>query len=307
MAASHGKCDLVIPSDLRQTITQWMGSEGEAWIDALPGLVGRLAREWRLEPGAPFTGGSVSLVLAASQEDGTPAVLKIPFPDDESRTEADALKHYGGAGAVRLYAYDPETGAMLLERVAPGTPLAGHPDPHQAVAIACRVLRRLWHPPAPSHRFPLVRDVALDWADRIPASHRQHGSPFPARLVDRAAALARELAEDAGTPVVVNRDAHLGNILAAEREPWLLIDPKPLVGDRAFDAGYLMLDRLDDAPTPGHAGELVQRVAEGLAAEPERVRGWALVRAVENALWALDVHSSPEADLAKAAVLAAVI
>lgn len=305
MAAANDKCDLAIPSDLRQSITQWMGAEGKAWIDALPGITGRLAREWRLKLGAPFTGGSVALVLAAHQEDGTDAVLKVPFVDDETRREADALEHYGGVGAVRLYATDPETGAMLLERVVPGTPLAGHPDPDQAVAIACQVLRQLWQPPSPDHRFPLVRDLALDWADRIPAWHRQHGSPFPVCLVDQAARLARELADCPGTPVVVNRDAHLGNILAAEREPWLLIDPKPLVGDQAFDAGYLLLDRLDDAPTPTRAAELVERIAEGLGAEPGRIQGWGLLRAMENALWALDVHSSPKADLAKATALAA--
>jgi len=305
MATLNGKWDLAIPSDLRQTITQWMGAKGEAWIDALPEITGRLARKWRLELGEPFTGGSVSLVLAVSQGDGTPAVLKVPFLDDENRREADALEHYGGVGVVRLYANDPETGAMLLERVTPGTQLNEHPDPDQAVAIACQVLRRLWHPPRSDHRFPLVRDLALDWANRIPAMHRRYGKPFPGRLVEQAATLARELADSLGTPVVVNRDAHLGNILAAEREPWLLIDPKPLVGDRAFDGGYLLLDSLDDAPTPARAANLVAIIAEGLGADPERIQGWGLLRAVENALWALDVHSSPEADLAKAATLAA--
>lgn len=305
MATSNGKRDLAIPPDLRQIVGQWAGAEGEAWIDALPEITGRLAQEWRLELGAPLAGGSMSLVLAALQEDGVPAVLKVPFLDDENRREADALKHYGGVGAVRLYANDPETGAMLLERVTPGTPLADHPDSNQAVAIACRVLRRLWHPPKPNHRFSLVRDLALDWVDRIPASHRRHGSPFPPRLVEQAAILARELADGSDTPVVVNRDAHLGNILAAEREPWLLIDPKPLVGDGAFDAGYLLLDRLGDAPTPARAAKLVERIAEGLDAEPGRIQGWGLLRAVENALWTLDVHSSPEADLAKATALAA--
>ena len=284
-------------------MAQWIGAEGEIWLAALPEIAGRLAREWRLELGAPFTGGSASLALAVSQSDGAPAVLKIPFVDDESRAEADALEHYGGEGAVRLYRNDPETGAMLLERVIPGTSLAEHPDQDQAVEIACRILRRLWHPPRPGHRFPLVRDIALEWAVRIPAAHCQYGSPFPVDLVEQATALARELAHGPGPDVVVNRDAHLGNILASQREPWLLIDPKPLVGDRAFDAGYLMLDQLNDSPTPAQAAELVQKLASGLGVEQERIRGWALVRAVENALWALDVHSSPEADLAKARAL----
>ncbi|MGH9612614.1 MAG: aminoglycoside phosphotransferase family protein [Bryobacteraceae bacterium] len=160
---------------------------------------------------------------------------------------------------------------------------------------------------SPEARSPILASArpCARLVDRIPASHRRHGSLFPPRLVEQAAILARELADGSDTPVVVNRDAHLGNILAAEREPWLLIDPKPLVGDGTFDAGYLLLDRLGDAPTPARAAELVERIAEGLDAEPGRIQGWGLLRAVENALWALDVHSSPEADLAKATALAA--
>jgi streptomycin 6-kinase len=144
-----------------------------------------------------------------------------------------------GVGAVRLYENDTPTGALLLERLMPGTSLALHPDDGEMLDIACRLIRRLWRPPVPAHPFQRVRDVAAQWADELPAGHKRHGRPFPDRLVDRAAELARELARRDGNEVVVNRDAHVGNILSAEREPWLLIDPKPLVGDRSFDAGYL--------------------------------------------------------------------
>jgi streptomycin 6-kinase len=294
---------LRIPSDLKQTIREWFGTEGERWIATLPDIVDRLAEEWNLEIGSPFAGGSVSLVLAVFQVHGKPAVLKIPCLDDESRAEPDALRHYAGAGVVELYRYDSETGAMLLERVHPGTPLAAHPDPNQALDIACGLLRRIWKPAAPGHRFPLVRDVATQWANSLQAHLRQGGS-LPRDLVNHAAELARALANgDGHDEVVVNRDGHLGNILAAEREPWLLIDPKPLVGEPAFDAGYLVLDRLGDSPTPEETTELVDRIAAGLGVERERVRQWALVRAVENALWSLTVGASPQGYLTAATAL----
>jgi streptomycin 6-kinase len=293
---------LLIASNLRQTILDWFGPEGQAWLAALPETVQHLAEEWGLEVGASFAGGSASLVLAVSETDGRRAVLKIPCLDDENRAEADALRHYGGVGAVRLYKHDPRTGAMLLERVTPGTSLAECPDGNQALDIACRLLRRLWRSPVLDHRFPLVRDIAARWANSMRA-HVSQGGRLPDRLVNQAAEWASALAEDAGTEVVVNRDAHLGNILAAEREPWLLIDPKPLVGEPAFDAGYLVLDRLNDSPTPSQAAELAQRVAEGLEVEQDRVRKWAFVRAVENALWSLEVDASPQGYLAQATAL----
>jgi streptomycin 6-kinase len=178
-----------------------------------------------------------------------------------------------------------------------------HPNIDEALEIACRLLRRLWHPPKVPHPFPTVRDLALKWAHDIPTRHDQHGCPFPKDLISQAAELASTMAHADRSPVVVNRDAHLGNILASEREGWLLIDPKPLVGDRSFDAGYLLLDRLGQTPTSSAADKLVAELALGLGVDQKSVRGWAILRAVDNALWALDVRASPAADLAKAALL----
>lgn len=292
-----------IPAALRQTITAWFGDDGSTWLDCLPSTVERLATEWRLAVGAPLAGGSASLVLDVSCEDGTPAVLKVPFPDDENCREADALRHYAGSGAVMLYAYDRQNGALLLERLIPGAGLTAHPDQGERLAIACKVIRRLWRPPPPAHQFRSVGDLATEWAASFPESHARHGRPFPPRLIEAAAELARTLARSQGEELVVNRDAHAGNILSASREPWLLIDPKPLVGEGAFDGGYLLLDQLGAEPTSKLAGELVEKIADGLGVRSARVRAWAFLRAVENALWSLDVNASAEADLAKAAVV----
>jgi streptomycin 6-kinase len=294
---------LLIPANLRTPILNWFGADGQAWLAALPEIVHRLAQEWRLAIGAPFAGGSASLVLEVAREDGTEAVLKVPLLDDESRSEPDALRHYAGHGAVRLHAVDRCSGAMLLERVRPGTSLALHPDPDAALDIACRLLRRLWRPPKTPHPFQTVRDLAMTWAQELPARHRHHGCPFAQDLIIEAAALAGTLAQAEGPLVVVNRDAHLSNILASEREGWLLIDPKPLVGDPSFDAGYLLLDRLGLNPTAVIADRLIGALALGLGVEQSSVRAWAFVRAVDNALWALDIRTSPAADLARAAAL----
>jgi streptomycin 6-kinase len=297
------RSQLLIPADLRRKVLDWFGADGDAWLVGLPGVVYRRTQEWQLVVGAPLGGGSASLVVEVTRPDGTPAVLKIPFRDEENRAEPDALRHYDGVGAVRLYDVDRASGAMLLERVSPGTSLAMHPDVDEALEIACWLLRRLWHPPEMPHPFPLVRDLALQWAHEFPTRHDQHGCPFPHDLINKAAELASILAHADGSAVVVNRDAHLGNILASEREGWLLIDPKPLVGDPSFDAGYLLLDRLGETPTPTAADTLVSKLARGLGVDPKSVRSWAMLRAVENALWALDVSASPAADLAKAAAL----
>jgi streptomycin 6-kinase len=296
---------LKIPANVRRNVVAWFGTDGEAWLDSLPRTIMRLVDEWQIAIGSTLVGGTSSLVLAVNLRDGTPAVLKIPFVEDENRYEADALRHYGGVGAVQLYRYDPQSGALLLERLLPGTGLGTYPDADAAIDIACRLLRRLWQPPPHDHPFTLVRDLAHGWAEAFPAENDRHGCPFPARLAEETALLARELEQAAGHDVVVNRDAHLANILAAEREPWLLIDPKPLVGDCAFDGAYLLLDRLGKSPTRPAVAPLLDKLADGLGVERERLRGWAFLRAFENVLWALEVNESPDAHLAKANALRA--
>ena len=101
-----------------------------------------------------------------------------------------------------------------------------------------------------------------------------------------AEAICRELAVPDRPQVIANRDFHLGNVLSAERSPWLVIDPKPLAGEPAFDAGHLALTLVSDRPTTDRAGAVVRTVAASLGQSPDRVRAWAYVRAVENALWA---------------------
>ncbi len=305
--------DIPIPAETRQLVVDWHGEAGERWLAALPGVVHAVMTRWRLSlAGTPFEGGSASLVLPVTQATGEPAVLKVPFADEENKREADALRHYDGAGVVRLYQDDADTGALLLERLDPGTPLGDHPDADEA--LACALIRRLWRAPARSHPFPAVHVEAASWRAKLLAARRTADPRLPDALlrasIDAAdMLLAPPPAASCREDVVVNRDAHLGNILAARREPWLLIDPKPLVGERAFDAGFLVLDRLDhlpaDAdPSPDAAHALVRTLASHLDVDPARVRAWALVRAMENACWSIDLDADPAADVEKAAAVA---
>lgn len=265
-----------VPHALRRAVIAWFGDEGRRWCDTIPSVAARLIDKWMLRPDAILPGGTHALVLACTRADGTPAVLKLPFVDDENRAEAQALDLYDGNGAVRLLDHDPACGALLLERLLPGTSLLELSDRLQALDITCGLLRRLRRPPPKHHPFPLLRDLAPAWEAKLSGIGRD---PFA-----HAAARLRSLGTWQGEDFVVNRDAHFGNVLSAGREPWLLIDPKPVVGDPAFDGAFLLLQNLD-RPTP----EPVDRIARGLAVDAGRLRDWALVRAVDNILWSSDV------------------
>ncbi len=302
-----------LPAEIRTNVVEIFGDRGAAWLEALPAVVADLTERWQLRLGRSYTGGTHSLVLAVTRADGSPAVLKVPVLDDENYAEAAALRCYGGDGAVELYEVDVATGALLLERADPGTPLLDHPNRPEAIGIACALLRRLRRPATPDrdcpgpdepatdsrrpvsvpsdrrgdHPYPHVTDLVARWAAEFPVEQKECGEPVPRRVLDRAVELATRYAtEPDGPELLVNRDAHLGNMLSARREPWLLIDPKPLAGEAAFDTGHLMHDLLREAPGRAAALDTAARLADGLGVPTDRVLGWALVRAVDNALWA---------------------
>ena len=292
-----------LPPGLVGTVSRWSGAAGVRWLDDLPRLVALAAERWDLTVGEPYAGGACALVLRARQGH-RPVVLKVTWVDDETRGEPDVLRWWAGDGAVRLLDDAPALGALLLERLEPGTPLSYHHDRDEALAIAGRLARRLHRAPPPGHRLATVAGVAARWAAGLRPRFAAVGAPFEPALVGAAAEAAAELAvATPGTPsVVVNRDVHLGNVLAAEREPWLVIDPKPLVGDPAFDAGHLVGDGAAGAGA-GRVRDVVDLVAEALAVDRARARAWALVRAVEVAVWCHEVGEDPGERLGLARIL----
>jgi streptomycin 6-kinase len=255
--------------------------DGRAWLARLPGLVDECAGQWSLRVGSPFPYAYASLALPATLPDGTEAVLKIQFPDRESEHEAAALAAWGGEGAVRLIAHDPERHALLLERCNPGTPLSDL-EPDAALDVAIGLLPRLWKPAGDPFR-PLA-DEAAWWAGYLPGTWARAGRPFERSLLDAGLDLLRTLPATQGDPVLVNQDLHADNILRAEREPWLVIDPKPLAGEREFGVAALVRGgELGEGRNP--VLHRLDRLTGELGLDRDRARGWTIVQTLA---WAFD-------------------
>jgi streptomycin 6-kinase len=255
---------------------------GAEWLDSLPGMVDACAERWSLVVGLPYDGGNVSLVLAV-ERDGVPAVLKINYPDDESEHEPDALTHWSGRGAVRLLEYDAQHRALLVERCEPGTRLWEIEDDEVATRIAASVLAVLWQSPPVDHGYRSLANAAARWADELPRDWEALGRPFEREILDEAVATCIELSADQGEGVVLHQDFHGGNVLRAEREPWLAIDPKPLVGEREFDAASLLRDRRWLLGSAGDAARIKRRLdllTAELDLDRERMRRWGIAHAL---------------------------
>jgi streptomycin 6-kinase len=211
-------------------------------------------------------------------------VLKVNFPELESEREADALAHWAGEGAVRLLAENEARRALLVERCEPGTQLWAEPDGEETTRIAGGVLQRLWRPAPEGHRFRLLADVAAAWSEELPENWEHGGHPYERTLLDEAVAFLRSPGPGQGEAVVLHQDFHGGNVMRATREPWLAIDPKPLIGEREFDTASLLRDRRWELRGDPHPESRIRRRLDLLAAEldldRERMRGWGIAHAL---------------------------
>lgn len=274
-----------LPPELRRGL-KGFGDEGRAWVEELPGRIDRLRRRFDLDLGPPFEPGGVTSWVAPA---GPDAVLKVVVPHREAEHEAAALREWGGSGAVRLLDEDPAEHALLLERCRPGTALreAGRPD-DEVLDTAAATAARLWRPVPADAPYERLADVMAEWAELVEERAEQHVVPLDHDLVGEGAALLRRLPTTADRDVLLHGDLHPANVLAAEREPWLAIDPKPVRGDPAFDLPPLVLqtgELLAAADPVAELARRLDRVAAATGVDADRIRAWGLARSVEVAVW----------------------
>ena len=286
-----------IPRVMRRNVAGVWGADGEAWLATLPSVVQELADVWGLQIRGPAGPLSFHCVLEATRKDRSPVVLKIgPTGPGHLAIEAAALDAYAGHGAVRLLAYDPGRGALLLERATPGTSLATLVPGHDAAATAAiiRVIRRLRRPPSPGCPLPELVTQGEAFADHLRAS--RDVDVLPRRWVQRAAGLFSELCANSPDTVVLHGDLHHDNVLAATRESWLAIDPHGVLGDPGYETGALLYNPWPDrreAELLALVPARIEQLTDGLGMPAERVVAWGFVKAVLSAVWTCQSETIP--------------
>jgi len=263
------------------------GPDWAAWVDGLGARTQHVLAEWELAPDGWPMHGYCSLVVPVRTADATAAVLKLTFEgDDESQFEHLALQHWRGNGTVRLLRADPNRRALLLERLHHEDLLTVPDD--KACEIVAGFYPRIHIPAVPQLRT--VTSYVERWLDELAALPRDLAPPH--RYVDQALSLGRDLVADpASTGRMVHGDLHHLNVLAAEREPWLVIDPKPMSGDPHYEPAPMLWNRWDDVVTSGDVRAAVRRrfhiLVDSAGLDEDRGRDWVVVRMVLNAGWAV--------------------
>ncbi|MBE1612564.1 aminoglycoside phosphotransferase family protein [Actinopolymorpha pittospori] len=277
-----------IPAAFVRTTIEREGDPGRTWVASLPGLVDEFLQRWGCIPAAPIRFGQVGIILPVQRHDGAPAVLKISFTHPGNMYEAHALAAWDGRGAVRLYERDDARFAMLLEQAEWKT-LDDLGDVDQATAVTGQLARRLAVPAPPD--LPRLSDRAEEWERTLGEDAAKLGH----RLSQRALGAALATIQDLGRKqpdTMVHGDLHFGNIVRAEREPWLVVDPKGCVGDLAFDASRVLVRGVDSLREADDLeAELRRRLAifsDAAEIERERAIRWLQVDAAMGACRGID-------------------
>lgn len=283
-----------VPDELVFWHRKFFGESGRGWIEALPDLAADVLYHWQLRTDGAPTCGAIALVLPVLRADDTPAVLKLQPVSDETVGEPDALRTWNGSGAVLLLDHDPASGSMLLERLDADRTLGTVGDDMAALQILSELLARLSAVPAPDGLRRLT-DIATDLLDRVPRALTLVHDPSQRRIVQACASALEEVVPEPGDRLL-HWDLHYYNVLAplpaAEREPWLAIDPKPLAGDPGFELLAALHNRWEDAVATGDVPRAIRRrfelMTDILGLDRDRATAWTLARILQNALWDID-------------------
>lgn len=220
-----------------------------------------VAREWHLTLGPRIESGRYSYVAPAGEN-----ILKVIPPDDKSASQqAEVLQFWDGDGAVRLLRHDPRRRALLLERLVPGTEASGVSE-DEGIAAAIAAGRRIWRPAPRGVTYPSIRDDVTRWLpdeatfELVPAARRAYSTMTPRH------------------DTVLHADLHHHNILLRGTE-WVVIDPKPMVGEPEYDIPPFLWNPLGSKSTRERTERRIRAFADA-GLDGDRIRKWAIVRGV---------------------------
>ena len=280
-----------IPDTFVRFMLELHGDKGRVWLERLPAILVACEQRWHITLGEPFHNISFHFVIPAMRDDGTPVVVKAHSPTGEFAEELEALRLFDGHGMARLLAYDVNDEVMLLERLRPGISLRKMEDDEKAISIACTVMKQLWRPAPSVHPFATVEKWGQGFV-RLRQHYQGGNGPFPQAMLEEAETLYAKLSASMAEPMLLHGDLHQDNILSSERNGWLAIDPKGLIGEPAYETGAMLrnfLPELLEMPDPKRIlARRIDQFSEELGFDRTRIRGWGLSQAVLSAWWGVE-------------------
>ncbi|RAV01740.1 aminoglycoside phosphotransferase family protein [Paenibacillus sp. YN15] len=272
------------------------GRFGKAFYDRLGEKLDRCAERWELKRMELLPSFSANCVFTCESAAFGKAILKLGPPGRERSTEASALQEYNGGRFCRLYTADLAEGAILEERILPGTPLRAEQSTEKRLSVYSGLVSGLHKEPSDPGAYPSY----LDWVSRI-AYFMQGQEDFRelSGHMQRAEALCRVLWAAYPRRLLLHGDLHHDNILLGEGGAYRIIDPKGVVGDPVFDVPRFILNEMDETIAPDTYGRLNTVIVKltGLLNIPEAViRQCLYIETAMSQCWNVESGMTPSMD-----------
>lgn len=281
-----------LPQEFLDNISRIWGTEGKDWLHQLPTLIKHFATKWHLTDIQNFENLSFNYVAHAySSLFKKQVVLKMGAPHPSFINELKALEFYNGNGAVKLLASDPRSYAMLLERISPGTTLRSL-FPAQddcAIEYTCQVMHKLHFKEINSNpQFQTIEKwFTLFETLEIP----QDLQPY----VRKAEEFVKELATTPVQHYLLHGDLHHDNILLDSDSNPIAIDPKGVIGERAYEVGAFMCnpaELCEQANVPKILNERLDLFSTLLKIDRARLAKACYARIILSACWTIEANGN---------------
>ncbi|GEN83945.1 hydroxyurea phosphotransferase [Sporosarcina luteola] len=271
-----------IPTPFQKKIINSFGVTGEKWLYSLETKTEEVAKIWGLKIEGPVTNLSYNYVVNVTDMNNKHYILKMGFPGFDFQNEVRTVQLYNGEGCANVLQADFENGAMLLEKLNPGTMLCEERDEIAVVEHFCRVWKKIRRPLPPEGKFPMI----TDWASAL---DRANEGPISNNHIQLAREYIEEISQSSSNIQLLHGDLHHENILFSAEHGWVAIDPKGVGGDPHFDLISFMINHLFTKPDPRKLLELrVELICKSLEMDRERLLKAAIGMSTLYACWAVE-------------------
>lgn len=256
------------------------GANWSSWVDGLPRLIEEILADWDLTQTGALSPGDASVFVPVRSDRDEAAMLKIGVPSHDSEHEHLALQHWQGRGAPRLLRAAPRRRVLLLETWRP-VDLTDLWDME-----ACEIVAELYgdlHRPAPP-QLPTLSSYVEGWVadlEQLPRS-----AAIPRRLVEQAISVGRRfLGDPRSDGTMIHGDLHYANVLAADRTPWVAINPQPISGDPHYEVAPMLWHRFEElhGDVRGGVRGRFHALVDGAGLDEDRARQWVVLRMINSA------------------------
>ena len=253
-----------------------------------PALLHRVqqhAREWNLIVEESFE--TTTSVISFVRRNDRNLVLKLIKQEGDEWGAGEIVSAFAGNGVVRVYEHTG--GAMVLERLEPGTPLATlalNGRDEEANVILASVIKKM-----SAREIPQGCPTVEDWGKAFEPFLANDGEQVPRPLVESAQEVFANLCVSQNRTRLLHGDLHHYNVLFDSQRGWLVIDPKGVVGELEYEIGAVLRNPIEKPElflSQSTIERRLNRFANELKIDLERTRAWAFAQAVLSAIWGVE-------------------